>query len=238
MRPIDGRAAQKGDVASVKFAGTIDGEPFEGGSADRLPLVIGEDRLTAPSGLKSPDGGPIAGNYAIRFHLHPSVRVAIAADGQGVVLALGNGETWRVSANAPETRIEESFFLADARGPQPASQIVLAGANGRTLAFGPAHHEDSARPGTTGASIVTGHRDTHFRFLSRLEPGDRIDVQTAQGAVVSYRVLGSNVVDGRLPFKVSGEDGPVLLLVTCYPFDSLVPGGPLRYVVMAEMSDG
>jgi sortase A len=117
-------------------------------------------------------------------------------------------------------------------------EIVLAGANGRTLAFGPAHHEDSARPGTTGASIVTGHRDTHFRFLSRLEPGDRIDVQTAQGAVVSYRVLGSNVVDGRLPFKVSGEDGPVLLLVTCYPFDSLVPGGPLRYVVMAEMSDG
>jgi trigger factor len=47
LRPIDGRAAQKGDVASVKFAGTIDGEPFEGGSADRLPLVIGEDRMIA-----------------------------------------------------------------------------------------------------------------------------------------------------------------------------------------------
>jgi trigger factor len=29
----------------VKFTGTIDGEPFEGGSADRLPLVIGEDRM-------------------------------------------------------------------------------------------------------------------------------------------------------------------------------------------------
>jgi trigger factor len=29
----------------VKFAGTIDGEPFEGGSADRLPLVIGDDRM-------------------------------------------------------------------------------------------------------------------------------------------------------------------------------------------------
>jgi trigger factor len=45
LRPIDGRAAEKGDIASVKFAGTIDGEPFEGGSADRLPLVIGEDRM-------------------------------------------------------------------------------------------------------------------------------------------------------------------------------------------------
>lgn len=45
LRPIDGRPAAKGDIASVKFAGTIDGEPFEGGSADRLPLVIGDDRM-------------------------------------------------------------------------------------------------------------------------------------------------------------------------------------------------
>jgi trigger factor len=45
LRPVDGRAAQAGDVAAVKFVGTIDGEPFEGGSADRLPLVIGEGRM-------------------------------------------------------------------------------------------------------------------------------------------------------------------------------------------------
>jgi trigger factor len=42
LHPVDGRGAQNGDVAAVKFQGTIDGEPFEGGSADRLPLVIGE----------------------------------------------------------------------------------------------------------------------------------------------------------------------------------------------------
>ena len=47
LRPIDGRAAQAGDIASVKFVGTIDGEPFEGGSADRMPLVIGENRMIA-----------------------------------------------------------------------------------------------------------------------------------------------------------------------------------------------
>ena len=47
LRPIDGRAAQNGDVAAVKFQGTIDGKPFEGGSADRLPVVIGEGRMIA-----------------------------------------------------------------------------------------------------------------------------------------------------------------------------------------------
>jgi trigger factor len=45
LRPIDERTAQKGDVAAVKFVGGMNGEPFEGGSADRLPLVIGEDRM-------------------------------------------------------------------------------------------------------------------------------------------------------------------------------------------------
>lgn len=45
LRPIDGRGARNGDVAAVKFTGTIDGEPFEGGSADRLPLIIGENRM-------------------------------------------------------------------------------------------------------------------------------------------------------------------------------------------------
>jgi trigger factor len=45
LRPVDDRGAAKGDIAAVKFVGTIDGEPFEGGSADRLPLVIGEERM-------------------------------------------------------------------------------------------------------------------------------------------------------------------------------------------------
>ena len=45
LRPVDGRAAANGDIASVKFVGSIGGEPFEGGSADQLPLVIGENRM-------------------------------------------------------------------------------------------------------------------------------------------------------------------------------------------------
>ena len=45
LRPVDERAAVAGDVVAVKFTGTIDGEPFEGGSADRLPLIIGENRM-------------------------------------------------------------------------------------------------------------------------------------------------------------------------------------------------
>ncbi len=47
LSPIDDRGAQNGDVLAIKFVGTIDGEPFDGGSADRLPLVLGEGRMVA-----------------------------------------------------------------------------------------------------------------------------------------------------------------------------------------------
>ena len=39
------RPAEKGDYAIIGYEGTRDGEPFDGGSADRMPLIIGEDRL-------------------------------------------------------------------------------------------------------------------------------------------------------------------------------------------------
>ena len=80
-------------------------------------LISSEDKLSAPGGLQSPEG-LIAGEYAIRFHLHPTVRAELGSDGQSALLKLRNGETWKISSNAPETKIEESFFLADARGPQ------------------------------------------------------------------------------------------------------------------------
>jgi trigger factor len=45
LSPVEDRGAQKGDYAVIKYEGTRDGVPFEGGSAERMPLIIGEDRL-------------------------------------------------------------------------------------------------------------------------------------------------------------------------------------------------
>jgi trigger factor len=45
LAPVEDRPATKGDYAVIKYAGTKDGVPFEGGSTERMPLIIGEDRL-------------------------------------------------------------------------------------------------------------------------------------------------------------------------------------------------
>lgn len=113
--------------------------------------------------------------------------------------------------------------------------IVLDGVSGRTLAFGPGHAGGSARPGAPGTAIVSGHRDTHFRFLQRVTPGEEIVVETPGRPAVRFHVREATVVDARTAVIGSAGDGTVaLVLLTCYPFDAVNPGGPLRYVVAAE----
>ncbi len=45
LRPVEDRPARKGDYAVIGFAGTSGGVPFAGGTAERMPLIIGEERL-------------------------------------------------------------------------------------------------------------------------------------------------------------------------------------------------
>ncbi|WP_456371957.1 class GN sortase [Thiolapillus sp.] len=112
-------------------------------------------------------------------------------------------------------------------------QIVLAGASGRTLAFGPGHVPGSALPGEQGNSVISGHRDTHFRWLRKLQKKDELVIQRADGRYLRYRVEGMEVVSQEDTGVLRQTGDSVLHLITCYPFDALVPGGPLRYVVTA-----
>jgi len=45
LGPVEERAAAKGDWAVISFSGTRDGVAFDGGTSERMPLVIGEERL-------------------------------------------------------------------------------------------------------------------------------------------------------------------------------------------------
>jgi sortase A len=85
--------------------------------------------------------------------------------------------------------------------------------------------------------VLTAHRDTHFRFLRTLAAGDTLVVEAAGGARRHYwvRSLATRHVDElALPRDTAA---PTLTLITCWPFDALVPGGPWRYVVTAVAAD-
>lgn len=113
--------------------------------------------------------------------------------------------------------------------------IVLEGGSGRTLAFGPGHLAVSVLPGENGNSIIAGHRDTHFQFLQFLREGESIQVELAGGRRHLYEVSNIDVVDSRRGSILLDTETPMLSLVTCYPFNALDAGGPMRYVVTAKL---
>ncbi len=45
LAPVEDRGAQNGDYAVIGYTGTREGVPFEGGSAERMPLILGDERL-------------------------------------------------------------------------------------------------------------------------------------------------------------------------------------------------
>lgn len=115
-----------------------------------------------------------------------------------------------------------------------AQYFVLDSDSGSALAFSPGFSPQFAMDLQPQIQMISGHRDTHFSRLDQLVAGDSIELESIDGAVSEYRVWRSTVVDsrgGRLPPGVVAGD---LMLVTCYPLDALVPGGPLRLVVIAK----
>lgn len=113
--------------------------------------------------------------------------------------------------------------------------IVLAGTNGESLAFGPGLHPESAVPGSSGHSVLFGHRDTSFKFLQEVEVGDVITFESPSAARTFKVVSRSVVKDDNLYFNLDSEG---VSLITCYPFEAINPNAGDRFVVTAVPLSG
>ena len=111
-------------------------------------------------------------------------------------------------------------------------QIILAGDSGNSLAFAPGYSFASARPNTVGTTMISAHRDTHFNFLKQLKLNDTIYIQTTD-KTIAYQVDELQIVDSKTYTLQPNSDEATLVLVTCYPFDTVTPRGSSRYLVYA-----
>lgn len=112
-------------------------------------------------------------------------------------------------------------------------QIILGDSTPRSLAFGPGHVPGTARPGDRGASLVSGHRDTHFQFLEYLQPGDRLLIERP-AATHAYRVDRVRILDLAQDHLTLDAGSDRLVLVTCYPFDNWTADASRRFLVYAR----
>lgn len=111
--------------------------------------------------------------------------------------------------------------------------VVVEGVNRRDLLMGPGHLPETAEPGQTGNSVISGHRDTFFRHIHELKPGDFIYVERA-GRQYRYQVTGKKIVQPTDMAVVQPTPDAQLTLLTCYPTYYIGPA-PQRLVVFSRL---
>ena len=100
------------------------------GVIHRRVLMIANDgsRLDGEDTLAPAPGARIRGTetgYALRFHLHPSVKASRLSDARGVMLVLPNRDVWTFEALDDKVEVDDSVFLAGNDGPRRTAQIVI-----------------------------------------------------------------------------------------------------------------
>jgi sortase A len=110
---------------------------------------------------------------------------------------------------------------------------VLEGTSDATLARGAGHIEDTPFPGDAGNVGIAGHRDTTFRPVRRIKPGDPL-VITTPDRVYRYRVTKTFIVRPEDVYVLDSANHPTLTLVTCYPFE-FIGHAPKRFIVSADL---
>jgi uncharacterized heparinase superfamily protein len=100
------------------------------GVIHRRVLMVAHDgfRLDGEDTVAPAPGGRVKGgetDYALRFHLHPSVKANRLSDARGVMLVLANRDVWTFEALDDTVELEDSVFLAGNDGPRRTVQIVL-----------------------------------------------------------------------------------------------------------------
>ena len=112
------------------------------------------------------------------------------------------------------------------------SVMVLQGTEEATLVAGAGHVPGTPSPGGVGNVVIAAHRDTFFRKLEGIEPGDRIRIVTIRGTY-EYVVDSMETVDpeNTEPMESRGRDE--LTLITCFPF-YYVGSAPKRFIVHAS----
>jgi uncharacterized heparinase superfamily protein len=107
-----------------------DGYVARFGVIHRRVLMISPDgtKLDGEDSVSPAPGARLKNNqtsYAVRFHLHPSVKANRLSDGRGVMLVLPNRDVWTFEALDDKVDLEDSVFLAGTDGPRRSAQIVI-----------------------------------------------------------------------------------------------------------------
>ena len=113
---------------------------------------------------------------------------------------------------------------------------VLQGTDDLTLNRAVGRIPGTARIGATKGNLgIAGHRDSFFRGLKDIGPGETIELETLWNRL-TYEVTDITITTPSDVTVLQRSDEGQLTLVTCYPF-YFVGHAPKRYIVTAKLVD-
>jgi uncharacterized heparinase superfamily protein len=96
-----------------------------------ISLSADGTRIEGEDVFRSADGGAQVqtsrDKYAIRFHLHPTVKATRLSDGHGVMLTAPDKDVWTFMVREGRVELEDSVYLAGPEGPRRTTQMVVYG---------------------------------------------------------------------------------------------------------------
>ncbi len=110
--------------------------------------------------------------------------------------------------------------------------MVVQGDSAAILQRAVGHLAATALPGAAGNVVLAGHRDTFFRPLEDVHPGDAITLKTRAGDF-EYLVESTDVVPPSDVQVLAPTGGRTLTLITYFPL-SYIGAAPDRFIVRAR----
>ena len=149
---------------------------------------------------------------------------------EGTYARLSAARRWQAWCRSERTELKPGCPAFWLRIPEcQIDTLVLYGATEQNLKRAPAFVP------LRRAGVVAAHRDKHFRPLSAIRVGSRVELVEATGRKRLYLVdeicvLDKSTAPAYLDEK-AGEEG--LIFLTCYPFHYVGPA-PKRFIVRAR----
>lgn len=159
----------------------------------------------------------------LRAKWNAAARMASASDRASVAAATRGAAS--AAAHGPIRIVIPKIGLDD---------MVARGVGYGALLAGPGWMEGTAPPGASGNMVIAGHRDTFFRHVHELQPGDWVIVRRG-GRAFRYQVTAQYIIKPSDVAVLAATRDAELTLVTCYPTFWLGPA-PDRLVVRARLA--
>jgi len=145
-------------------------------------------------------------------------------------LSMGKQQT---KSSAPELSFQNGQAIGILKIPMIDKELpIVEGTDDDALKQGVGHYTGTVYPGQKDQILLSGHRDTAFTGLDKLQNGDTIIMEMQHG-IFPYTIVDTEIVDEDDTTVIrSTAPEELLTLSTCYPF-GYIGNAPKRYIIYA-----